>query len=126
MISIVANPFATPPSRPKNAMLCIPLEPDCSNAPHDIGRLATGGKNHQHIPRLAQCPNLSGKNLIESVVISSGGQYAAGFGQSNRSVRSPVFQIPYDELRDQVRGIRCTAAITAGEDLVPRGQAPAR
>ena len=41
---------------------------------NDIGRVAGGGDSQQHITGMAQAANLSGKNLVERVVIANGSQ----------------------------------------------------
>ena len=88
-----------------------------------IGGVAGGGKTDQQITAHPETFDLPGEYRLVSEIVGNAGQHRWVGVQANGWERSAVAPIARNEFFRHVQGIGATAAIAAGEHLVPGAQA---
>jgi hypothetical protein len=81
----------------------------------NVGRFATRRNRDQNITRFSEGHDLSGKNFLESEIVSGSGDEAAALCQVHGRIRPAIFHKPAGKLSAKISRIRRTPAIAAGE-----------
>ena len=115
-------PTVDPPSRPRNAIVFILRAFASSNAritfldfPEVVRHMSTSPGN-------TECGHLTRKNLIETIVVPSGGENSAIARETNRRKRASILGKTHHKFRRKMRCISRAAAVSANEQFVSCAQ----
>ena len=85
----------------------------------DIAGLAACCDRDEHITGLSKSRHLTGKDLIELIIIANGGQQTRIDRESHGGVGTSVLLEPAGELSGQMGAIACASSMSTEHQLVP-------
>ena len=91
----------------------------CAN---QILRFSGSGQAYEHIARNTECRHLTRKDLIEAIVVPSGGENSAIARKTNRRKRAAIFGKTHHKFRRKMRCISRAAAVAANKQFVSCAQ----